>query len=449
MATLSFYLDRRSVKKDGTSPLKAMVNVRKETLLFPMGIDLLPIQWNNDKKLIVKHPRKAFLNSYLNEMIVKAEDSLMTEQKKQGTALSKIQVKDLMSSLFCNCKEQDGNVVVMFKRMINDKSKRKRTQEIYEVTLRKIEKYLGKDANSLTFEDINLKWLKKFEEWLTTDCPHVNARAIHFRNLRAVFNKAIEEDLTSNYPFRKFKRGQLVTSRHALAMETGLSEKVIRRCLRQLERTGEIRTKPTHHYSLITVVKYTEYQGDSTTMGPQKASEGPAIGQQRATIEEEKNEIKEESALLCPSPSEEHLMVDTEMDIRQFMNFFNHTMLGKRIPQIEGINAVQKDLLNACCREYGKDALFTVVQKAAASSFLNGGGRSSFLARFDWIFKPSNFRKILEGNYDDNVKPDKNNYGTGYTSGYRSADDIIGGATGIILDLRSGSDEAQGELPVV
>lgn len=161
MATLIYYLDRRSVKKDGTSPLKAIVNVKKETMLFPMGIYLLPTQWNNDKRIIVKHPRKAFLNSYLTEMIVKAEETLMTEQKRQGNALSKIQVKELMSSLFCNCKEQDGNVVGMFKRMINDKSKRKRTQEIYGVTLRKIEKYLGKDANSLTFEDINLKWLKK------------------------------------------------------------------------------------------------------------------------------------------------------------------------------------------------------------------------------------------------------------------------------------------------
>ena len=105
----------------------------------------------------------------------------MTEQKKQGSALSKIQVKELMSSLFCNCKEQEGNVVGLFKKMVNDKTKRKRTQEIYAVTLRKIEKFLGKDANSLTFEDINLKWLKKFDEWLTTDCPHLNARAIHFR----------------------------------------------------------------------------------------------------------------------------------------------------------------------------------------------------------------------------------------------------------------------------
>ena len=219
MATLVYYLDRRSVKKDGTSPLKAMVNVRKETLLFPMGIDLLPIQWNNDKKLIVKHPRKAFLNSYLNEMTVKVEESLMNEQKKQGSALSKIQVKELMSSLFCNCKEQEGNVVGLFKKMVNDKTKRKRTQEIYAVTLRKIEKFLGKDANSLTFEDINLKWLKKFDEWLTTDCPHLNARAIHFRNLRAVFNKAIEDDLTTNYPFRKFKIGKEPTRKRSLPVE--------------------------------------------------------------------------------------------------------------------------------------------------------------------------------------------------------------------------------------
>lgn len=219
MATLNYYLDRRSIKKDGSSPLKIMVNTKQNNFMLPVGIDLLPSQWCVEKGIVVKHPRKAFLNSYLTEMLVKGEEILLTEQKKQGSALSKIQIKDLMSSLFCDCKQQEGNVVGMFKRMINDKSKRKRTQEIYAVTLRKIEKYLGKDAKSLTFEDINLKWLKKFEDWLTTDCPHVNARAIHFRNLRAVFNKAIEEDLTINYPFRKFKIGKEPTRKRALTVE--------------------------------------------------------------------------------------------------------------------------------------------------------------------------------------------------------------------------------------
>lgn len=219
MATLNYYLDRRSIKKDGTSPLKIMVNTKQNNFMLPMGIDLLPSQWSSDKGIVIKHPRKAFLNSYLTDMLVKGEELLMMEQRKQGSALSKIQIKDLMSSLFCDCQQQEGNVVGIFKKMINDKSKRKRTQEIYAVTLRKIEKYVGRDVNSLTFEDINLKWLKKFDEWLTVDCPHLNARAIHFRNLRAVFNKAIEDDLTTNYPFRKFKIGKEPTRKRSLPVE--------------------------------------------------------------------------------------------------------------------------------------------------------------------------------------------------------------------------------------
>ena len=78
---------------------------------------------------------------------------------------------------------------------------------------------MGRDAESLTFEGITLKWLKKFEEWLMTDCPHLNARAIHFRNLRAVFNKALEDDLTTNYPFRKFKIGKEPTRKRSLTVE--------------------------------------------------------------------------------------------------------------------------------------------------------------------------------------------------------------------------------------
>ena len=55
MATLNYLFDRRSVKKDGTSPLKVLVNVRKTNIMFSGGIDLLPSQWNNEKKIVIKH----------------------------------------------------------------------------------------------------------------------------------------------------------------------------------------------------------------------------------------------------------------------------------------------------------------------------------------------------------------------------------------------------------
>ena len=33
----------------------------------------------------------------------------------------------------------------------------------------------------------------------------VSARSINFRNIRTIFNRAIDDEVTDNYPFRKFK----------------------------------------------------------------------------------------------------------------------------------------------------------------------------------------------------------------------------------------------------
>jgi hypothetical protein len=49
--------------------------------------------------------------------------------------------------------------------------------------------------------------------------------------------------------------------------------------------------------------------------------------------------------------------------------------------------------------QFGADSVNEVVSRAAVSPFLNGEGKKHFVATFDWIFKPENFLKILEGNY--------------------------------------------------
>jgi len=47
-----------------------------------------------------------------------------------------------------------------------------------------------------------------------------------------------------------------------------------------------------------------------------------------------------------------------------------------------------------------------IFDKATRSSFLNGDNKRGFMASFDWIVKsPSNFLKVLEGNYDDQIDP--------------------------------------------
>ena len=52
-------------------------------------------------------------------------------------------------------------------------------------------------------------------------------------------------------------------------------------------------------------------------------------------------------------------------------------------------------------KDFGEEAIKEVIIKAASSRFLNGDNDRGFFATFTWIFKPRNFQKIYEGNYDN------------------------------------------------
>ena len=55
--------------------------------------------------------------------------------------------------------------------------------------------------------------------------------------------------------------GQLITARRTIAQRTGLSEQQVRTALAHLKSTGEITSKSTSHFSLITLNNYARYQG--------------------------------------------------------------------------------------------------------------------------------------------------------------------------------------------
>lgn len=63
------------------------------------------------------------------------------------------------------------------------------------------------------------KWLSNFESWMAESGMKVNAYSIHLRNIRAVFNYAIDEEITTLYPFRKYKIKKEETRKRALSVE--------------------------------------------------------------------------------------------------------------------------------------------------------------------------------------------------------------------------------------
>ena len=81
-------------------------------------------------------------------------------------------------------------------------------------------------------------------------------------NVKSVFLHCL---IKANYSDKKWqgvkiKRGQFITSQLVLSAELKLSIGQIRRCLKKLESTNEILIKATNKNTLITVVKYDDYQ---------------------------------------------------------------------------------------------------------------------------------------------------------------------------------------------
>lgn len=76
-----------------------------------------------------------------------------------------------------------------------------------------------KNTDKLYFEDITYDWLVGFDAFLAETSRSKNYRNILLRNIRAVFNSAINNELTTFYPFRRFKIRPVATPKRSLSVE--------------------------------------------------------------------------------------------------------------------------------------------------------------------------------------------------------------------------------------
>ena len=94
---------------------------------------------------------------------------------------------------------------------------------------------------------------------------------------------------------------------------------------------------------------------------------------------------------------------DDAINFDNLVSFFNKTLekFKSVIPVIKDIKGKRRDSVRARARERGKKSLVVVFENAAKSDYLNGRNDKSFIANFDWLVRPNNFIKVLEGNYNN------------------------------------------------
>ena len=94
-----------------------------------------------------------------------------------------------------------------------------------------------------------------------------------------------------------------------------------------------------------------------------------------------------------------------KIDFAAIKEYWNtkHDQSGSVMRRLTLMSDQRKGNVRSRIREYGGDVqmVYKAIDKAMASDFMNGKNGKGWVASFDWMMCPSNFPKVLEGNYDN------------------------------------------------
>lgn len=142
----------------------------------------------------------------------------------------------------------------------------------------------------------------------------------------------------------EIKRGQIVTGRKELALETGLTEQSVRTALKHLKSTNEITIETTNNFSIITVLNYEKYQDSNQPSNQRLTNNQPTTNHN--TKKERKKEGKNTAR---PADVSESVWDDFQKIRKAKRAPVTETAIKKIRVEAEKINWPLEKALQECC----------------------------------------------------------------------------------------------------
>lgn len=217
MAIIKIYLDKRTIRKDGTSPLKLSIHHKGRTSLLSLNTYIPAQNWDEMSAKVIGLPNRVSLNAFLFQKRLDAENTVF--RLSSSGALGSMSLTQLKEAILGKetKKADEHGFASTFRKFIEQKE-RPGTKGVYRQTLSKLYAFCP-ELDEISYEEITKGWLTDFDAFMARTAPSRNARNIHLRNIRAVFNYAIDEEYTTLYPFRRFKIRAEETRKRSLSVE--------------------------------------------------------------------------------------------------------------------------------------------------------------------------------------------------------------------------------------
>jgi integrase/recombinase XerD len=214
-ALISLFLDTRVKKADGFYPLKLRVTYNRERKYF--GIDASRIN-----SLLIGNLEQYFYSgrehysmeeeTFDKVMMTKPRGSYKELQdvfkefelkyQKDADKLNPFSFEafaDLFNNTKRGAKSNDVLKFILNKKLKIESENKFNTATSYQSTLESIKNFSGKIK--LPFEMVTPSFLEKYKAWMQSEKKSDTTTGIYLRTLRVIFNDAISEGITANYPF--------------------------------------------------------------------------------------------------------------------------------------------------------------------------------------------------------------------------------------------------------
>lgn len=174
------------------------------------------------------------------------------------------------------------------------------------------------------------------------------------------------------YDGRLIKKGQLVFGLHNLSKKLNMSVQSLRTCLNRLKSTGEITIESTNKYSIITVVKWDEYQAvpDHVNNPDNGAPNKPVTNEQqtsnkRVTTTKEVIEVLEGKEYPNLLKGVEDLLPE-EKALLEEENWLENVNLFDTLEDVFGrpLSQPETERLASWQKEYTKEYIYNAIREA-------------------------------------------------------------------------------------
>ena len=207
MANISIRLDKRHKSEKETYPIKFYLNHKRASTFISTSLSVkeeMFIGESIEKSVKLNCPNSKYINSTLAQIYYKFSNALLElEQSGKDTQMSVTDIKTYLLNYGKQKKKAIESFSEYYESFI-EKVTNPKSKYLYGYTYGLLNDYFK--GETIYFENLNVGTLRNLDDaWSKT--MSISTRGIHFRNIRTIINRAIDDEVCSqeHYPFRKFK----------------------------------------------------------------------------------------------------------------------------------------------------------------------------------------------------------------------------------------------------